>query len=287
MPAAILQPGERLSRARQAEERVRAGADGGIVWEGIALSSHFQPIFSTTDSARVGYEALVRGIRADGAPVGARTLFDAATASQHGDLDWACRALHLRNFARQGDPGSLRLFLNVYPDSALAEAGDAREFERLIRYYGLPPSRVCVEILQSNCVDESLLREAVASYRDIGVSIAMDDFGIGRSNLDRIVSLRPDVVKVDRSLLVDAMGDRNARRLLPSLVALLHGAGAQVGAEGIESADEALIALEAGVDFLQGWYFSRGRERLGEDGLSEQILAELQRVRGKRLGAVG
>jgi EAL domain-containing protein (putative c-di-GMP-specific phosphodiesterase class I) len=230
----------------------------------------------------------VRGTGGDGAVVGARGLFDGTPAAAHRELDWACRALHLRNFARQGDPGNLTLYLNVFPEAALDEAGDAREFERLIRYYGLAPARVCVEILQAGCADEGLLREAVASYRDIGVSIAMDDFGVGRSNLDRIVSLQPDVVKVDRTLLVDAMGDRNARRLLPALVALLHGAGSRVGAEGIESAQEALIALEAGVDYLQGWYYSRGRERIGEDTLSEQILAELKRMRAtKRIAAVG
>lgn len=286
MPA-VTQEAGRVSRARLAEERVRSGPVGELDWEGVRLSSHFQPLFSVVDAGRVGYEALLRGSR-DGSAVAAADVFGATPRINHDELDWACRALHLHNFARQPDPGEVRLFLNVYPDSALHEAGDAREFERLIRYYGLPPSRVCLEILEAPCADEGLLREAVASYRDIGVSIAMDDFGTGRSNLDRIVSLRPDLVKFDRAVLVDAMGDRNARRLLPALVELLHGSGARVAAEGIETAEEALLAIEAGMDYLQGWYFSRGRERLGEDPLSDRILAELLRMRGeRRLASVG
>jgi EAL domain-containing protein (putative c-di-GMP-specific phosphodiesterase class I) len=277
------------SFARHAEDVVRQGRDGAAAWRGHRLATHFQPIFSVRQGACHGHEALLRAERGpDGAPVPPQQLFDGTEREDRIRLDWLCRALHLRNFARI-DRGERSLFLNVFPEAALSDARCVTEFADLVRYYGLSPRRVCVEILETECADEGLLREAVAAYRDVGVTIAMDDFGVGRSNFDRIVSLRPDIVKIDRSVLVDAVGDAKARAALPGIVRLLHDAGAQVAAEGIESAVEALVAVDAGADFLQGSYFARPRADLLDEAFSERILGELLRVRESkaRLRAVG
>ena len=270
------------SLARHAEDVVRQGRDGTASWEGQRLATHFQPIFSVRRGACYGYEALLRAEDEHlGTSVPPQELFGRVSPGSRVRLDWVCRALHLRNFATV-DRGERTLFLNVFPDAALSDAVCATEFADLIRYYGLAPRRVCVEILETACADEGLLREAVAAYRDMGVTIAMDDFGIGRSNFDRIVSIRPDIVKIDRSVLVDAVGDEKARESLPGIVKLLHDAGASVAAEGIESAAEALVALSSGADYLQGFYFARPRPNLVDEVFSERILHELLRMRQAR-----
>ena len=169
----------------------------------------------------------------------------------------------------------------------MKEARSTRDFAELVRFYGLAPERVCVEILEGVCADEGLLREAVCAYRALGCSIAMDDFGVGRSNFDRIVALRPDVVKIDRSVLTDAVGDRKSRRMLPSIIELLHEAGAEVAIEGIESANEALLAMDSGADLLQGFHFAAPSAKPPDDPLTQRILSELLRMRGARLAAVG
>jgi EAL domain-containing protein (putative c-di-GMP-specific phosphodiesterase class I) len=192
-------------------------------------------------------------------------LFEATPPERRVLLDWTLRALHLRNFARV-DPGDRMLFLNVHPDAAVNDAKGGRELGELIRYYGLVPKRVCVEVLEAGCSDEGLLREAVSSYRAIGVTIAMDDFGAARSNFDRIVRLRPDIVKVDRSLLSDAViGEARSRRMLAALIELVHEANARVAIEGIENAAEAKVALEAKADFLQGFHFCAPRAGLPDE----------------------
>jgi EAL domain-containing protein (putative c-di-GMP-specific phosphodiesterase class I) len=197
-------------------------------------------------------------------------------------LDWTLRALHLRNFARV-DPGDRILFLNVHPEAAVDDAKSGHELGDLIRYYGLVPKRVCVEILEAGCADEALLRRAVSTYRALGVTIAMDDFGTARSNFDRIVRLRPDIVKIDRSLLADAViGEDRARRMLAALVELLHEANARVAIEGIENAVEARVALEAGADFLQGFHFGSPRAALPDETHGQASLAEVLVVRGRR-----
>jgi EAL domain-containing protein (putative c-di-GMP-specific phosphodiesterase class I) len=275
------------SLSRIAEDLVRSGRGDSLHWQGVTLASHFQPIYSVREAGCIGFEALIRAHDAHGDAVRPERLFAQVYADGDGILlDWICRAMHLRKFATV-DPGDRKLFINVNPEAAVKDARNVRDFAELVRFYGLAPDRVCVEILEGACADEGLLREAVAAYRALGASIAMDDFGVGRSNFDRIVALRPDVVKIDRSVLTAAVGDRKARLMLPSIIELLHEAGAEVAIEGVESGNEALLAMDSGADLLQGFHFAAPSATLPDDSLTQRILAELLRMRGTKLAAVG
>lgn len=275
------------SLSRIAEALVRSAKDNSLQWQGIALSSHFQPIYSVREAGCVGFEALIRAHDAQGAPIKPEKLFDQVFKDGDGILlDWICRALHLRRFATM-DTGDRVLFVNVHPEAAVREGRIVRDFADLIRFYGLTPERVCVEILEGGCADEGILREAVGAYRALGATIAMDDFGIGRSNFDRIVALRPDVVKIDRSVLSQAVGDVKSRRMLPAIIELLHESGAEVAIEGIESGNEALLAMDSGADLLQGFHFAAPSANVPDESLTQRILGELLRMRGAKLTAVG
>jgi EAL domain-containing protein (putative c-di-GMP-specific phosphodiesterase class I) len=275
------------SFCRVAEDLVRAGAGEALLWEGYELTSHFQPLYSVRREACLGYEALIRAQTPDRRPVSPVALFADAFANGRGvQLDWICRALHLRNFARI-DPGDRKLYLNVHPEAAVQDSGSAKEFGDLARFYGVAPRRLCVEILEDGCADEPLLRKVVAAYRALGCGIAVDDFGLGRSNFDRIASLRPDLVKIDRSILSASAGDGKPRRMLPSIVELLHDAGSQVAVEGVESAHEALLALEAGADQLQGHYFAAPAAGLGAESFGSSIIVRLARMRATGIAATG
>ena len=275
------------SLSRIAEELVRAGRGDSVTWQGKTLTTHFQPIYSVGEATCVGFEALVRANDGAGSAIRPERLFEQVFHDGDGVLlDWICRAMHLRKFATV-DPGNRKLFINVHPEAAIKEASSTRDFAEIIRFYGLTPNRVCVEILEGACADEGLLREAVSAYRGLGCRIAMDDFGIGRSNFDRIVKLRPDVVKIDRSVLTDAVGDRKSRMMLPSIIELLHESGAEVAIEGVESGNEALLAMDSGADLLQGFHFAAPSAVPPDDPLTQRILGELLRMRGARLAAVG
>jgi EAL domain-containing protein (putative c-di-GMP-specific phosphodiesterase class I) len=275
------------SLSRIAEDLVRAGSGESVRWQGLELRSHLQPIYSIREASCIGFEALLRASDREG-PVRPERLFERARAD--GDLallDWVCRALHLRKFATL-DRLERKLFLNIHPEVALRDARSVRDFADLVRYYGLPPSRLCVEILEAPCPDEGQLREAVLAYRSLGATVAMDDFGQGRSNFDRIVALRPDMVKIDRSILTRTVGESRSRRMLPSIVQLLREAGAQVAIEGVESADEALVAIDSGADHLQGFHLAPPSASLPDEALTQGILAGLLRMRGaRRLAVVG
>lgn len=260
------------------EQAARMSGAGFHDFNGCTLTSVFQPIYCAAECRPIGYEALVRASDGNGNGVRPAELFAGVKGDEVVFLDWACRALHLRNFAA-ATPGDLQLFLNVHPAAAVEDAIHAPALRALIEHYGLVPSQVCTEILENSVECETALTEGAAAYRDIGLTIAMDDFGVGRSNFDRIVTLRPDLVKLDRSVLADAVGDAKARRLLPNVVELIHECGSKVVIEGVEDCTEALIALDAHADYLQGNYLSTPRATLEPDPLSDRILVELQRLR--------
>lgn len=273
------------SIARVAEELVRAGGGDAVAWQGARLATRFQPIFSVRRARCLGYEAFVRATGQDGVEEAAASLFARSAAASRVVLDWACRALHLRNYAIV-DPGDRMLFLNVHPEAAVSDARWGRELGELIRYYGLVPRRVCVELIEAESGDEGLLREAVAIYRALGVSVAMDEFGVGRSNLDRVMALKPDVVKIDRSMLGDTKpGEERARRLLPRMVELLHEAGVRVTVEGVETAAQARLAIDANADHLQGHYLAAPQAGLPDEAAATARLAQLLEAHAARRAA--
>src|SRR5258708_3622292 len=148
------------SLAHADEELVRAGGGHLLRWGGTSLTTHFQPIYCVRRGSCLGFEALARASDADGRAIRPEDFFSRTASADRALLDWACRALHLRNYTTV-DPGDRTLFINVHPEAAVRDARRGREFAALIRYYGLVPKRACVEILDESCSDEGLLRVAV------------------------------------------------------------------------------------------------------------------------------
>ena len=188
----------------------------------------FLPIFSLAHRRPVGHEALLKACSANGDSVSPLDAFGMAGAEVETTLlDRMCCALHVRTYLDQCLDNSW-LFLNV--NSAVVMHGKAYGafFADLLERYGFPVHRVVVEILEDSTHDESQLSAAVGYYRDLGCLVSIDDFGSGYSNFERIRGLAPDIVKLDRSILTQAATKKKVRRVLPSLVSLLHEAGCLV-----------------------------------------------------------
>ena len=212
----------------------------------------------------VGYEALLRASTDTGQRLAPFEAFACAgNPSEIVLLDRICRAVHLKNFVHQQiDPDAYWLFLNVNPHVVVEGKRHGASFQKLLELNHFPAHRVVIEILEGGLHDEDRLNDAVNYYRDLGCLIAIDDFGAGHSNFDRIWRLRPDIVKFDRSLVVRAASDRNVRTVVLGMVLLVHEAGALVVMEGIENELEAMIAMDADADFAQGYYFARPQESI-------------------------
>ncbi len=273
----------REERARQsfgdvAREIVRAAGGGRFHAEGMTLSTHFQPIYCARRGVAAGAEALVRAhSSADDGRLHARAIFADRDRPARVRLDWILRALHLRNYAVV-DPGDRKLFLNVHPEALVDDADAGRSFAELVRFYGLSPDRVVLEILEPDCGDEERLAAAAGAHRDLGFSIAMDHFGQGRSNFDRLVALRPRIVKMDRAVLESALGETRSRRMLPTMISLVRASGAEIAVKGIDSANEALAALEAGAAYLQGFHLGAPSRSPADEGLASELIQSARRL---------
>jgi len=221
----------------------------------LTLHSAFQPILDLRDGRNIGFEGLVRVLRAEGGSVTPLALFDLARdEAELVHVDRLCRALHVCNFVRL-DAGDGLLFLNVNPVVSIRGRFFGPFFEEFLSQVGLPPERVVIEILEGSVLDDQQLADSIAFYRERGCLVAIDDFGVGHSNFGRIWQIKPDIVKLDRSMLTFARANECARRALPSLVTILREAGCLVIVEGVEDEFEAMLALESRADFAQGYFF--------------------------------
>jgi len=239
---------------------------------GLKLASAFQPIFSITHRRPVGYEGLLRAFEPDSTAVSPQDVFRSIQTESEGiRLDRLCRNLHLRNFLSMADDTSW-IFINVSPQVIVNGKQYGTYFADLLRRYDIPAHRVVVEILEGKIHDEALLAEAVGYYKDLGCLVAIDDFGAGHSNFERIWRIAPDIVKLDRSVIAQAANNRTVARVLPNLVNLIHESGSLALIEGVETENEALVAMDSGVDFVQGFYFGRPADKLFPlDGKNDRI----------------
>jgi EAL domain-containing protein (putative c-di-GMP-specific phosphodiesterase class I) len=241
---------------------------------GLTIRSHFQPIFSVAHSRTVGFEALMRPADSNVNPVPPFDVFAMGTDPSHVlTLDRLASCIHVHNFQRLETDGWL--FLNMNSTVFLESEKEGNFLADLLQATGFPPHRVVIEILEQRVLDELLLGAAVQSFRNRGYLIALDDFGAGHSNFDRVWNLQPDIVKLDRSLIAQAGNNPRIRRIMPVMVSLLHEAGSLVLMEGIETAGEALMAMDADADFVQGYYFGPPAESLPAEEKSRALFDQL------------
>jgi EAL domain-containing protein (putative c-di-GMP-specific phosphodiesterase class I) len=122
----------------------------------------------------------------------------------------------------------------------------------------LPLHRVVLELSEHEPVEDyDALKAGLAPLRARGMRLAVDDVGSGFSSLRHIVITAPDVIKLDRSMVTGLDNDPVLQVVARSLVDLARTTGAQVVAEGVETAGEAEALLAAGVRLGQGWLFDR------------------------------
>ncbi len=224
------------------------------VLTGGALRTYFQPIVSVRRKTVMGVESLVRGVDlASGQIISPKQLFECATAQGllH-SLDRSARNQALKVFASRGFSDTLLLFLNIDLD-AISTDRRVDEFIDLVGALNIPPSSIVLELVESQFDAHERLNRLVSRLREHGMLIAVDDVGSGHSNLERISLIRPDILKIDRSLCSKLGVDHCTEEVFSALVNLGRRIGSLVVAEGIETHKQAVVALERGADLLQGY----------------------------------
>ncbi|MCF7972045.1 MAG: EAL domain-containing protein [Methylococcaceae bacterium] len=244
-------------------------------YKNYCLHSAFQPIFSIAHRRPVGYEGLIRVQTAEQQSRSPLELFsEPETNGEYLALDRICRRLHVQNFSQQRTNNEW-LFINLNSQCLATEKPSPGYMSNLLSISGIEPQRIVIEILEGEISDRVYLKELIARFRSIGCLIAIDDFGAGHSNFDRIWELEPDIVKIDRSLIQRAALSSRIERMLISMVSLIHEAGSLVIIEGVETEKEALTAMKANTDMVQGFYFAKPNAHISEDGNLDKTFSHL------------
>ena len=221
--------------------------------EMVSLYSRFEGVYDLRSGVELGVEALLRGRCGPRSLSPALLLGDQSPLGAPSHVDQLARQLHLRSHADRGARRTA-LFLNVLPETALADAADCRVFEQLLLRHQIAPSEVVVEISEKPCAWQSQLRRAIDGYRALGCRVALDDFGAEGQVDARLAEFSPDILKLDRHWLLAA--GRPARWLRREIERAA-GDGVQICAEGIESAAHLQRAMELGATVGQGFGLAR------------------------------
>jgi diguanylate cyclase (GGDEF)-like protein len=240
----------------------------------IALHVVVQGIQRLEDDAPIGCEALMRG--PPGMFATPSDLFQAAFEQNVlTALDLKALRVSMDSFGRNAWGGwyHVNLFpstlLNTSPDRIipLLERGGTRE-------------RVCVELSEQQFLgDPAYLRPMIRELRDAGYRVGIDDVGFGRSSVEALMLLEPDVVKVDRRC-IRSIGDAGERRQLERLLAMLRAVGATIIVEGVETPDEKRILREMGVPYAQGYLWGKPARVLADKQVAGRPRAARWGVRG-------
>jgi diguanylate cyclase (GGDEF)-like protein len=222
------------------------------------LTPHFQPIVDLADGRVYAHEALVR------TPVGCRwpnpdALFAAARQQNETDtLEIECIRLALLNWQRQ--PAAGKLFLNISA-STLVKMMTQMEIDRLLTVAVRGPLRsadIVIELTEHEHVkDFDALQNAVRRVRRHGMSIALDDFGDGRSSLRLWSEIKPEIVKIDKYFTQGLERHADKVQTLRALMQISQTLGSALVAEGIETADELRLLRDLGIPYGQGWLLGR------------------------------
>ena len=224
------------------------------------IEIHFQPIVSIRSKKLYAFEALTR-CTYKGEVIPPYELFKLAIdANLNLELDVLTRNKSIEKFKKYYlENNELILFLNFEP--SLINNFDAQEqnycFTQAIDNTGIPYKNFILEIKEDEISNTKALKEFCAYYKELGFAIALDDFGTGNSTFDRINVIKPDLIKVDKSLFVDTKNNHINKEIIKSIARMGHNLGIRVLAEGVEDEDAICLALKSNVNLFQGYYFSK------------------------------
>lgn len=216
--------------------------------EQCALSIVWQPIVQLPSHAVMGFEALSRFPGVPRRPPN-EWFAEAATVGLGIELELcairkALAALHLL-------PGRPHVAINASPETLMSE-----EFGAMVG--GAGADRIVVEVTEHAAVaNYGALSAAVSALRAMGVRIAIDDAGAGFSSFSHIVRLVPEFIKIDCFLIQNLDLDRTKRALTAALVRFAKEIGADLIAEGVETASQLRVVEDLGVDYAQGFLLGR------------------------------
>jgi PAS domain S-box-containing protein len=256
-PGCVHRYDDALRSAEDRRDALRADLDGALDRGELRLV--FQPVVDTVLQRTVSVEALLRWRHPDAGDVSPVEFVPLAEESPlisdlgRWVLQEACGTV-----AALADQ-DLSIAVNV--SARHVRSGElVPDVLTALERSGLPATRLIVEITESVLLDDAHVIEDLATLRQLGVRIAVDDFGTGWSSLAYLVGMPVDVLKMDQHFLANVEHDPQARALCRGVLQLGTSLGLPVVVEGVTSDGQLAVLRDMGHRYLQGYAFSRPLE---------------------------
>ncbi len=259
----------------QAEKRVQIESDLRLALRASQLFVVYQPQVSLKSGRVLGLEALVRWRHPTGRTIPPDDFIPVAEECGlivevgRQVLREACRQLAEWAILAPGRP--LAMSVNVSPREVEAPSFIG-EFARIIGETGVDPTALCLEITEKAVTGATVDTVAVLEkVREMGVYVAIDDFGKQHSSLTRLRDLPAEVLKIDRDFIDGLGAEPGDTAIVSSILSLAFAMGKHPIAEGVERREQAAALLRMGCDVAQGYLFS-------PPVTAEQVVPLLDRV---------
>ena len=215
----------------------------------------FQPIYSLNTKKIIGLEALSRGDY-KGEIVSPYFLFN--YAEENGNVlsvDRLCREKAMRAFAAERSESML--FINFETSVLNSVTPGNGEIMKTAMENHISPENIVIELNESHVKDSYDLMMFVNYYRSKGFLIALDNVNAGLETMNRVMLVNPDIIKIDRSIISKIESNSYNQEVFKSIINTAKQIGAMTVAESVETVDEVITCMLMGVDYFQGFYFSR------------------------------
>ncbi|MCU0831163.1 MAG: EAL domain-containing protein [Rhizobiaceae bacterium] len=236
---------------------IRAEIETAIARDEMVL--HYQPKITARTGTVGSVEALVRWKHPQRGMI---SPADFIPAIEDSDVvialgEWVMRAAarDMRAWREQGRPMSVAINIAA---RHYAKRGFAERMQALAQLSGVSPADFILEITEEAAMrPEEDAGEVIAALKRAGFRVALDDYGRGYSNLQRLAQIAVDAIKIDRSLVAQVNRHDRTREIIAATVQMAEALNCGVVAEGVESAEHAATLRRLGCHELQGYFFSR------------------------------
>lgn len=219
---------------------------------------HFQPIVDSRSGKIYGYEALMR----TDPIINMRPLEVLDIASNLGKLYEIEKATMYNVLQVVSENASIfenkKIFINSIPSHTLNE----EDLGIIVDKYGYLMNKVVLEMTEQTEINDEQFLEFRNYLERQNISLAIDDYGTGFSNLANLIRYKPNFVKIDRSLVKDIHEKKKIQKLVAGIIYFIHENGYSALAEGVETYEELKVMIGLGADYIQGYYIAMPEEEL-------------------------
>lgn len=219
------------------------------------LAMAYQPIVDVETGRVSAFEALVRGNNGQSAA----EVLSRVTPENRYAFDQQCRVAAIKGAVEAGILDTdAKLSINFLPNAVYSPAACIQLTLKTARDVGFPADRLNFEFTENEeMVDSDHVQNIVATYRKMGFTTAIDDFGAGHSGLGLLARFQPDSIKLDMGL-IRGIDQSTPRRLVVSgVIGIANALGMTVVAEGIETEGDYRALRKLGVRYMQGFLLAK------------------------------